>query len=186
MEGTNAEERRDKATKANEKDSKAATTTTIVTATAAVTTPNEFMNMRHSGLWSSVSGLAGSFTSLSLSPPPHPSPGREHATGCHGNNGRKWRRSAQRAEHKHLIRPYLILVMPRNCCCSCSSLLSLLSFAFASRSLPHAVRLSLSLFLIGVVFLLCRLRLPGTATDFVSVFHIPLLTLSTEIVSIQV
>lgn len=141
----NAEERKDKATKANEKDSKAATTTTTATVTAAVTTPNEFMNMRHSGLWSSVSGLAGSFTSLSLSPPPHPSPGREHATGCHGNNGRKWRRSAQRAEHKHLIRPYLILVMPRNCCCSCSSLLSLLSFAFASRSLPHAVRLSLSL-----------------------------------------
>lgn len=44
-------------TKANKKDAKKTT--------ATVTTPNEFMNLR-------LSGLAGSFTSLSLAPSPLP------------------------------------------------------------------------------------------------------------------
>lgn len=60
------EERRDKATKANEKDSETATTTQR---------QRQRQWQRQMNLWTCdtpVSGLAGSFTSLSLSPP-HPS-----------------------------------------------------------------------------------------------------------------
>lgn len=73
----NEEERRDKATdESKKKDAK--------TTTATVTTPNEFMNMRLSGLWSPVWQAR-----LHPCPLPHPR-WREYATGCHGNNGRKW------------------------------------------------------------------------------------------------
>lgn len=75
--GGNEEERRDKATtKPNEKRDAKTTTT------EAVTSPNEFMNMRLSGLRS------GRLVYIPVPCPP--ARWREYATGCHGNNGRKW------------------------------------------------------------------------------------------------